>query len=438
MSDTDHELDDEQIHVESDDEMEPTVVRLPIVREIPATRPTLRSECVDGFRPCPWVSCREHAVSVLLTGENATTMTDEQVLELLDAMPWSCTLDVIDLGGVTRDQIATVLGITRQRVGQIEEKALETSRKRAWRVGLTSDVLDDVPDMLDAARSRRESKLVGAARPVLPKFVPPPPPPHLAHLPGPATVEPNGTFWCAPMGVAVDTALCTGRHTARRHDYGNVYTPIYRDCAACPEGASLVTRIGVRPRSAMRRLPLLATAPTLNRSEAHETTMNEATNPATELPAAEPQLCMVRDCANHVGPVRKNTLSGTEGLCVEHRRRLRDRQSKSDQTFEVALARMMGNTVPERHTLPSTITEPETHAPFSCAPPMRATTVPTRASDDPGDVLFEALKDFRGGQITEARVREIVAEEIERCARSIVREELAAAFLKLRGRAGDR
>jgi hypothetical protein len=59
-----------------------------------ADRPRTRGDCVDGPRPCPWVSCRYYLAH------------EEQ----------SCALDVADQGEHTPAEVAAYLGVTRQRV----------------------------------------------------------------------------------------------------------------------------------------------------------------------------------------------------------------------------------------------------------------------------------------------------------------------------------
>jgi len=118
------------------------VVRLPVVAE----RPLVRADCELGgplyIRPCPWVGCRHHAIGISATSrdltlangrdepvaiphranerdvaafiEKAATMIAEQQIE-------SCTLDHAqrERGG-TLENVAIVLGVTRERVRQIE------------------------------------------------------------------------------------------------------------------------------------------------------------------------------------------------------------------------------------------------------------------------------------------------------------------------------
>lgn len=101
-------------------------------------RPTRRSDCVDGERPCPWVSCRYHlALEVRRNGAIAiaaalppfTTkatgsvgMYDEAID--WDALPETCALDVAERGEATLEEVGALLGgLTREAVRLIEEKA---------------------------------------------------------------------------------------------------------------------------------------------------------------------------------------------------------------------------------------------------------------------------------------------------------------------------
>ncbi len=130
------------------------VVRLPIAVEVvqaPQDGPRMtRGECVNGVRPCPLVSCRHHlAVDVSESGgisisgrgqtmrtlyrrgledEDAERLIDE-VVEMLSTMPDTCSLDVADRGGVTLEEVGGLLGVTRERVRQIELNGLRQLRK---------------------------------------------------------------------------------------------------------------------------------------------------------------------------------------------------------------------------------------------------------------------------------------------------------------------
>lgn len=79
-------------------------------------RPRTRADCLDGgsnaARPCGWSGCRHH----------------------LDSYADTCSLDVADrvaLGDeLTLDAIGQMIGLTRERVRQLEAQALRRLAKR--------------------------------------------------------------------------------------------------------------------------------------------------------------------------------------------------------------------------------------------------------------------------------------------------------------------
>lgn len=119
----------------------PTRVRLRAVEdpwpELPEDalppRPRTRGECTDGPRPCPWVGCRYHLLGL---GDNGRlgprsavlSPDDDAIAERIDALPETCALDVADEGRHGLIQIGDLLGVVRERVRQIEEKALAKMR----------------------------------------------------------------------------------------------------------------------------------------------------------------------------------------------------------------------------------------------------------------------------------------------------------------------
>lgn len=82
-----------------------TVLRLSVLRD--ERQPVTRGDCVGGQRPCPWDACRHHLL-----------------------LAPSCALDVVDANpvGVTLEVVGDLLGVTRERIRQIEEKALRKLR----------------------------------------------------------------------------------------------------------------------------------------------------------------------------------------------------------------------------------------------------------------------------------------------------------------------
>jgi hypothetical protein len=70
--------------------------------------PRTRGDCAGVPRPCPWRACRF----------NLTTERHHRPGGL------SCALDVADQGGSTLAEIGVALGVTRERVRQIQVKGL--------------------------------------------------------------------------------------------------------------------------------------------------------------------------------------------------------------------------------------------------------------------------------------------------------------------------
>jgi hypothetical protein len=83
--------------------------------------PKTRGECQGGARPCPMVSCRHNLfLEVTETGGLKFTFPDLEVWELKE----SCALDVAEREGVTLQQVATMMNLTRERIRQIEARAV--------------------------------------------------------------------------------------------------------------------------------------------------------------------------------------------------------------------------------------------------------------------------------------------------------------------------
>jgi hypothetical protein len=89
-----------------------------------ASRPRVRGECEEDARPCPFVGCRYHLYLDVLSSGNIKL--NHPGLEPSDMMP-SCSLDVVDQnnGGLTLEDVAAIMNLTRERVRQIELVALK-------------------------------------------------------------------------------------------------------------------------------------------------------------------------------------------------------------------------------------------------------------------------------------------------------------------------
>jgi hypothetical protein len=91
-------------------------------REPHPDRPRTRGDCIDGPRPCPWISCRHHLYL------DVSRRTGSIKLNFPDLEPWqlehSCALDVADDGGSTLEDVGALMNVTRERVRQLEIDAL--------------------------------------------------------------------------------------------------------------------------------------------------------------------------------------------------------------------------------------------------------------------------------------------------------------------------
>lgn len=77
-------------------------------------RPITRADCIDGIRPCPYVGCRHHlGLDVRESGSIAYSGAEE-----------TCSLDVADEGGLPLLEVGRIIGVTKERIRQIEREAL--------------------------------------------------------------------------------------------------------------------------------------------------------------------------------------------------------------------------------------------------------------------------------------------------------------------------
>jgi hypothetical protein len=101
--------------------------------------PMTRGECPD-VRPCPHVTCKHHLAFDVnpKTGAIKTNRPDLEVDELTE----SCTLDVADEGGLTLDGVAEAMNLTRERIRQLEVKALAKVAAALAKAGVTAEDLE--------------------------------------------------------------------------------------------------------------------------------------------------------------------------------------------------------------------------------------------------------------------------------------------------------
>jgi hypothetical protein len=85
-------------------------------------KPRTRIECSDAPRPCPYVSCKHHLYLDVSARTGAIKLNFPD-LEVWD-MNETCALDVADRGGTTLEDVGAIMNLTRERIRQVEVKAL--------------------------------------------------------------------------------------------------------------------------------------------------------------------------------------------------------------------------------------------------------------------------------------------------------------------------
>lgn len=104
------------------------VVEQATALELDHERPQTRADCVEGPRPCPYVSCKYH-LYLDVSAKTGAIKLNFPNLEVED-MPVSCALDVADNGGTTLEGVGGLMNLTRERARQIETFALYQLRKK--------------------------------------------------------------------------------------------------------------------------------------------------------------------------------------------------------------------------------------------------------------------------------------------------------------------
>lgn len=115
--------------------------------------PMVRGDCAPGgamhARPCPFATCRYY-MAPERRRKDGTLYADQP------SGTQSCALDVADAGISTLDEIGALMGIVRERVRQIEFKAIVKLRAACKSVGLDlEDIIDRPRHALDDGTSRR-------------------------------------------------------------------------------------------------------------------------------------------------------------------------------------------------------------------------------------------------------------------------------------------
>ena len=105
----------------------------------PYDRPKTRADCAKVARPCPYVACKYSLY--LDVSETGSIILNFPHLEPGQMPPeQSCALDLAEKGAMTLEDIAVVTNLTRERIRQVELKALvRRARPAAIEMGLGPD-----------------------------------------------------------------------------------------------------------------------------------------------------------------------------------------------------------------------------------------------------------------------------------------------------------
>jgi hypothetical protein len=94
-----------------------------LLKDFHYERPKTRAECKEGARPCPFVACKHH-LYLDVNPETGSIKINFPHLELSE-MKETCALDIADRGPITLEEIGEIMNLTRERIRQLEQSALE-------------------------------------------------------------------------------------------------------------------------------------------------------------------------------------------------------------------------------------------------------------------------------------------------------------------------
>jgi len=92
------------------------------MKEIEGRRPRSRADCANGPRPCMFITCKHHLYLDVnpSTGSIKLNFPDKEFWDLAE----TCALDVADRGGITLEEVGSIMNLTRERIRQVETRGL--------------------------------------------------------------------------------------------------------------------------------------------------------------------------------------------------------------------------------------------------------------------------------------------------------------------------
>ncbi len=93
-----------------------------LIKAVETQRPKTRADCVNGARPCLFVSCKHNLYLDVNpeTGSIKLNFPDKEIWEL----EHTCALDVAEKGGITLEEVGAIMNLTRERIRQVETRGL--------------------------------------------------------------------------------------------------------------------------------------------------------------------------------------------------------------------------------------------------------------------------------------------------------------------------
>jgi sigma-70-like protein len=98
-----------------------------LLKLIDHQRPRTRADCMNGPRPCLFVSCKHNLYLDVNpeTGSIKLNFPDKEIWEL----EYTCALDVAEKGGITLEEVGEIMNLTRERIRQVETRGLMKLRE---------------------------------------------------------------------------------------------------------------------------------------------------------------------------------------------------------------------------------------------------------------------------------------------------------------------
>ncbi|MBI3181389.1 MAG: DNA-binding protein [Myxococcales bacterium] len=98
-----------------------------LMKLVDESRPKTRADCVNGPRPCLFVSCKHNLYLDVNpeTGSIKLNFPDKEIGEL----QYTCALDVAEKGGITLEEVGEIMNLTRERIRQVETRGLMKIRE---------------------------------------------------------------------------------------------------------------------------------------------------------------------------------------------------------------------------------------------------------------------------------------------------------------------